>query len=128
MNNHQETEFISGKQGKTINKIYSPDQSSSGTAYVKKGEIISKLPGISSSTVPVENIIKLVPNENNYIKNVYNINNSNYLYWLGGFVEGEGYASISVVANKTFKFGIQLQPVFNVTQHVNGLNIYFSFL
>lgn len=55
------------------------------------------------------------------------INNSNYLFFLGGFVEGEGSNSISVSVNKNFKYGVSLQPVFNVAQHKNGLKILYSF-
>ena len=56
-----------------------------------------------------------------------NINNSNYIYFLAGFVEGEGSISLSVTIHKDFKYGINIQPVFNVTQHKNGLNILNSF-
>jgi len=56
-----------------------------------------------------------------------NINNPNYLYWLGGFVEGEGSNSVSISIGRQFKYGINLQPVFNVSQHVNGLRILNSF-
>lgn len=56
-----------------------------------------------------------------------NINNVNYLYFLGGFVEGEGSISVSVTIHKDFKFGVNIQPVFNVTQHKNGLEILNSF-
>lgn len=61
------------------------------------------------------------------VSNSFNINNTNYLYFLGGFVEGEGSNSISIVVNKDSKYGITLQPVFNVSQHKNGLNILYSF-
>lgn len=54
------------------------------------------------------------------------ITNQMYLYFLGGFVEGEGSNSISVTVNKNFKYGINLQPVFNVSQHKNGLDILYS--
>lgn len=56
-----------------------------------------------------------------------NIKNTMYLYFLGGFVEGEGSNSVSISINKNFKYGINIQPVFNVTQHKNGLNILYSF-
>jgi hypothetical protein len=56
-----------------------------------------------------------------------NINNPSYLWFLGGFVEGEGSNSVSVTIHKNFKFGINIQPVFNVSQHKNGLNILYSF-
>jgi hypothetical protein len=53
--------------------------------------------------------------------------NTNYLYFLGGFVEGEGSMSVSVTIHKDFKYGINIQPIFNVTQHKNGLNILNSY-
>ena len=56
-----------------------------------------------------------------------NINNINYLYFLGGFVEGEGSISVSVTVHKDFKYGVNIQPIFNVTQHKNGLAILNSF-
>ena len=56
-----------------------------------------------------------------------NIKNTMYLYFLGGFVEGEGSNSVSISINKNFKYGINVQPIFNVTQHKNGLDILYSF-
>lgn len=56
-----------------------------------------------------------------------NINNTNYLYFLAGFVEGEGSISVSVTIHKDFKYGVNIQPVFNVTQHKNGLEILNSY-
>jgi hypothetical protein len=55
------------------------------------------------------------------------IKNTSYLYFLGGFVEGEGSNSVSISINRNFKYGINIQPVFNVSQHKNGLNILYSF-
>lgn len=55
------------------------------------------------------------------------IKNPLYLYFLGGFVEGEGFNSVSVSIHKNFKYGINIQPVFNVSQHKNGLDILYSF-
>jgi len=55
------------------------------------------------------------------------IKNPSILYFLGGFVEGEGSNSVSITVNKSFKYGINIQPVFNVSQHKNGLNILNSF-
>jgi hypothetical protein len=54
-------------------------------------------------------------------------NNINYLYFLGGFVEEEGSMSVSITIHKDFKYGVNIQPVFNVTQHKNGLNILNSY-
>lgn len=53
--------------------------------------------------------------------------NSTYLYFLGGFVEGEGSNSVSITIHKDFKYGVSIQPVFNVSQHINGLSILNSF-
>lgn len=46
---------------------------------------------------------------------------------MGGFVEGEGSLLVSIVSNPNVKHGIILQPEFNVTQHVSGLNILSSY-
>jgi hypothetical protein len=56
-----------------------------------------------------------------------NIKNTNYIHFLGGFVEGEGSMSVSVTIHKDFKYGVNIQPIFNVTQHKNGLNILNSY-
>lgn len=56
-----------------------------------------------------------------------NIKDINYLQFLAGFVEGEGSMSLAVSVNKKFKYGINIQPIFNVTQHKNGLDILNSF-
>ena len=56
-----------------------------------------------------------------------NIKDVNYLHFLAGFVEGEGSMSLAVSVNKKFKYGINIQPIFNVTQHKNGLDILKSF-
>jgi hypothetical protein len=56
-----------------------------------------------------------------------NIHNVNYLYFLGGFVEGEGSMSVSITIHKDFKYGENIQNIFNVTQHKNGLNILNSY-
>lgn len=55
------------------------------------------------------------------------IKNTSYLYFLGGFVEGEGSNSVSISIGKEFKYGINIQPVFNVSQHKNGLELLYSF-
>lgn len=55
------------------------------------------------------------------------IKDINYLHFLAGFVEGEGSMSLSVSVNEGFKYGINIQPVFNVTQHKNGMDILNSF-
>lgn len=57
----------------------------------------------------------------------YDVKNPNFLYFLGGFVEGEGSNSVSISVGKLFKYGVNLQPVFNVTQHENGLKILHAY-
>ena len=49
------------------------------------------------------------------------------MYYLGGFIEGEGSNSIAISVNKNFKYGINLQPIFNVTQHIKGIELLNSF-
>jgi len=51
----------------------------------------------------------------------------NYKFWLGGFVEGEGSLTISIVKSNKGIYGILLQPEFNITQHKSGLNILNNF-
>ena len=46
---------------------------------------------------------------------------------MGGFVEGEGSLLVSIVTNPKLEHGIALQPEFNVTQHISGLNILNSY-
>jgi len=50
-----------------------------------------------------------------------------YKYWLGGFAEGEGSLTISIVKHDKATHGFLLQPEFNVAQLVNGLNILKNF-
>jgi hypothetical protein len=45
------------------------------------------------------------------------IQDENYKYWLGGFVEGEGTLVVSIVKNEKLSSGISLQPEFYVAQH-----------
>ena len=58
---------------------------------------------------------------------IRDIKDPSYLYFLGGFVEGEGSNSVSVTIHKNFKYGVNIQPVFNISQHKNGLDILYSY-
>lgn len=49
--------------------------------------------------------------------------NENIKYFMGGFVEGEGSFSVSVVVSKSYKYGVRLEPVFNLTQHKDGIHL-----
>ena len=55
------------------------------------------------------------------------VQDENYKFWLGGFIEGEGALVISIVKDTRLKNGISLKPEFNVVQHENGIEILHSF-
>ena len=55
------------------------------------------------------------------------VQDENYKFWLGGFIEGEGALVISIVKDTRLKNGISLKPEFNVVQHENGIDILHSF-
>jgi hypothetical protein len=42
-------------------------------------------------------------------------------YFLAGFIEGEGSLSIAIKKNINGKFGFELDPMFSITQHINGI-------
>ena len=50
----------------------------------------------------------------------------NYLYWLGGFMEGEGSWSISLKLFPATKTKFHPRPEFSVTQHISGLQILYN--
>jgi len=52
---------------------------------------------------------------------------NNYKFGLGGFVEGEGFLTISIVKNDKVSHDILLQAEFNIAQHKNGLKILKDF-
>jgi len=56
-----------------------------------------------------------------------NSNSEAKKYWLGGFAEGEGSVSASVKIHSDFRFGVNVQPEFGVTQHENGKHILAEF-
>lgn len=45
---------------------------------------------------------------------IRDVNNTNYLYFLAGFVEGEGSNTVSITVNENFKYGVSIKPEFNV--------------
>jgi hypothetical protein len=49
-------------------------------------------------------------------------------YYFGGFLEGEGSIHIGAKKGPKTKFGVYLDPGFNVTQHVNGAKHLFESL
>lgn len=47
--------------------------------------------------------------------------------FMAGFIEGEGSMSVSAKKNRSAKFGVELDPLFNITQHINGVkHLYFA--
>lgn len=55
------------------------------------------------------------------------VQDENYKFWLGGFIEGEGALVISIVKDTRLKLGVSLKPELNVVQHENGIDILYSF-
>jgi LAGLIDADG endonuclease len=118
MNNYNYYCVKDNQQGiiKTSNKLINSYLSTKATNSLTNLEL-------KSTTASTQETIS-IPQYNNLSRD---IKNPNYLYFLGGFVEGEGSNSVAVTVGKEFKFGVNLQPVFNVSQHVNGINILHSF-
>jgi len=59
---------------------------------------------------------------------IRDIKNPLYLSFLAGFFEGEGNSTISVVVSNSFKYGVNLQPVWEAHQDISGILILNSFL
>src|SRR5271169_4098753 len=70
---------------------------------------------------------KLVMDNSQVNKIVINTKDLNYLFWLGGFVEGEGSVCVAITKSLEAPFGILIQPEFNICQHINGIKILESF-
>lgn len=48
-------------------------------------------------------------------------------YFYAGFIEGEGSISVGAKKNQNARFGVELDPVFNITQHINGVkHLYYA--
>lgn len=60
------------------------------------------------------------------VRDVFNLDkitiNEKKSYFLAGFIEGEGSISISAKKNPNARFGVEIDPIFNITQHINGVN------
>ena len=48
--------------------------------------------------------------------------------FLAGYLEGEGSLSFSIKKNLNAKYGVTLDPEFNVTQHINGVEQLYTYL
>ena len=46
--------------------------------------------------------------------------------FLAGFIEGEGSLNISAKKCATAKYGLMIDPEFSITQHVNGISVFFD--
>lgn len=102
-----------------------------------KNEKLYLAPGVKLSPEFLDEIKKLnagVPNFPTYTKRVrdtFGLDpveiNEKKCHFLGGFIEGEGSISIGAKKNENAKFGVELDPLFNITQHINGMNhLYFA--
>jgi hypothetical protein len=56
-------------------------------------------------------------NQKENINSNRDIKNTNYLYFLGGFAEGEGSNTVTINVAENFKYGVDIKPEFNVAQH-----------
>jgi hypothetical protein len=60
------------------------------------------------------------------VRDVFNLDkitiNEKKSYFLAGFIEGEGSISVGAKKNHNSKFGVEIDPLFNITQHINGVN------
>lgn len=74
-------------------------------------------PDFKTYTQRVRDVFKLAPITIDKTKKIF----------LAGFIEGEGSMSIAVKKTPHGKFGVELDPNFNITQHINGVNhLYFA--
>lgn len=81
--------------------------------------------GSTGLTVSANNTCDIEFNQQERLEKL--VQDENYKYWLGGFVEGEGALVISIVKNAKLTHRVALQPEFNVVQHTNGMEILHSF-
>lgn len=49
----------------------------------------------------------------------------NHMFFLGGFIEGEGSINVSIKKHDLSPFGILIDPEFSIAQHVNGVNLLY---
>jgi LAGLIDADG DNA endonuclease family protein len=135
MNNYNYYHIKDNQQGiiKISNKLITSNKLINNYLFTKATNSITNLELKSTTaSVPGTPAATATQQEKQQTNKQYNnlsrdIKNPNYLYFLGGFVEGEGSNSVAITVGKEFKFGVNLQPVFNVSQHVNGINILHSF-
>jgi hypothetical protein len=103
--------FVPSITGGTIGKDTHPSINAGGG-----GESILNLPTTLTELKPITNPAT-VPFDR------FDLSSTQTLYFLGGFVEGEGSNSVAISIGADFKYGVNIQPIFNVTQHENGLEI-----
>jgi hypothetical protein len=46
--------------------------------------------------------------------------------WIVGFVDGEGYFRANIMTNKSFRFKMQIQPEFVITQHKRDVDLLYK--
>lgn len=100
------------------------------TEFKKKPFILRTGEKISPDLVEqIQNMNADKPNFETYEKRIQEVFNldpvivtENKKIFLAGFIEGEGSISISIKKNAGTRFGIELDPLFNITQSLNGVN------
>ena len=101
--------------------------------YCAPGEKVSKdirdqLDQINKAYTKSKNFSKYMED----LKTFFNLKPANITteskLWIGGFLEGEGSLSVSAKKHNNSKFGMMLDPEFNATQHINGINHLYAIL
>nr|YP_009262123.1 hypothetical protein [Chrysoporthe deuterocubensis]AMX22198.1 hypothetical protein [Chrysoporthe deuterocubensis] len=111
------------KNGLVSNKFGGTFASLHGKSLHTSSPLLSE--GSIGLTVSANNTGNLEFNQQERLEKL--VQDENYKYWLGGFMEGEGALVISIVKNTELTNRVALQPEFNVVQHTNGMEILHSF-
>ncbi|CAG8568487.1 12102_t:CDS:10 [Acaulospora colombiana] len=105
----------------------------SGNARKNKIKFKVRISTVPNPTQACDNLFdsgnqqeRLVDNSN-FNSDPSEIQSEGKKYSLGGFAEGEGSVSASVKVHSDFRFGVNVQPEFGVTQHQNGKHILAEF-
>lgn len=95
-------------------------------------ESINLLPKHKVSTLILTELQKANKNTSNFtlykktIKKIFKLTDcsystKNYKFFVAGFLVGEASINVSAKKNDTCKFGMVIDPEFNIAQHINGI-------
>jgi hypothetical protein len=101
--------------------------------FLKPGEKISQL--VQDHLAQANKKYSTTKNFPGYLKDIGHIfglqpfqPTERNVQFLGGFVEGEGSLNVGAKKNTTSRFKVYLDPIFSVTQHVNGINVLYQIM